>query len=89
MGEKVANTLLQIIENAPNVELITNYFKWNLITIDPDDNKFVDCAVASNAKYLVSNDKNFRVLNDIDFPKINLLTVQEFQEKILTPDQSA
>lgn len=89
MGEKVANTLLQIIENAPNVELITNYFKWNLITIDPDDNKFVDCAVASNAKYLVSNDKHFRVLKDIDFPKINLLTVQEFQEKISTPDQSA
>jgi putative PIN family toxin of toxin-antitoxin system len=82
MGAKIANTVLQLIENAPNVELITRYFKWNLITEDPDDNKFVDCAIAANAKYLVSNDKHFRVLKNIDFPKVSLLTVQELQEKL-------
>ena len=82
MGAKIANTVLQLIENAPNVELITRFFKWNLITEDPDDNKFVDCAIAANAKYLVSNDKHFRVLKNIDFPKVSLLTVQEFQEKL-------
>lgn len=49
---------------------------------DPDDNKFVDCAIACNAKYLVSNDKHFRILKDIPFPKVELLTAQEFQKEL-------
>ena len=87
MGPKIANTVLQIIENAPNVELITRFFKWNLIAEDPDDNKFVDCAIAANAKYLVSNDKHFRALKNIDFPKVILLTVEEFKGKLSKTSQ--
>lgn len=83
MGEKIANMLLQIIENAPNVELVTNYFKWRLISVDPDDNKFVDCAIASNAEFIVSNDKHFQVLQNIGFPKVSLLRVEEFRKILL------
>jgi len=68
---------LQLIENAPNVELITNYFKWNLIIDNPDDNKFVDCAIT---KFLVSNDKHFNILKEIDFPKVELIKAEEFKE---------
>ncbi len=85
MGREIANVILQIIENAPNVELITKYFKWNLITQDTDDNKFVDCAIASNAKYLVSNDRHFQVLKTIPFPKVEILTASEFKQAIF-PD---
>ena len=63
-----------------NVEFITVDFFWNLITHDPDDNKFVDCAVASNADYIVTNDKHFDVLHTITFPKVNTLTLQQFIE---------
>ena len=79
MGQDISKTLMQIIENAPNVELITRYFKWHLIANDPDDNKFVDCAIASSANYLVSNDKHFNILNRIKFPKVTVLTIQEFE----------
>lgn len=72
MGKELASTILQIIENAPNVAFVTRYFKWNLIQADPDDNKFVDCAVASGAKFLVSQDGHFNVLKDISFPKGHL-----------------
>jgi len=68
---------LQLIENAPNVELITNYFKWNLIIDNPDDNKFVDCAIT---KFSVSNDKHFNILKEIDFPKVELIKAEEFKE---------
>ncbi|MEZ4771920.1 MAG: putative toxin-antitoxin system toxin component, PIN family [Bacteroidia bacterium] len=44
----------------PNVYLVNPYFNWNLITQDPDDNKFVDCAVAANADFIVSHDKHFK-----------------------------
>lgn len=44
-----ADEILQLIANAPNVIWINSYFKWNLINNDPDDNKFVDCAIATGA----------------------------------------
>lgn len=40
--------------------------------------KFVDCAFAANATYIVSNDKHYDVLKEIDFPKILVLKLQEF-----------
>ena len=82
LGKVLASNLLQLIENAPNVRLITKYFKWNLINADPDDNKFVDCAISANAKFLVSDDKHFRILKKISFPKVELLTADEFREKL-------
>ena len=48
--------------------------------IDPDDNKFINCAFAANVHYLVTNDKHFNILKTTSFPKINLLKIQEFME---------
>ena len=79
MGRKVAQVVLQLIENAPNVRWITKYYKWNLIEQDADDNKFVDCAIACSAKFLVSDDKHFRVLKKIPFPSVEVLKADEFQ----------
>ena len=50
----------------------------NLITVDPDDNKFVDCAISANAHYIVTNDHHYDVLKDIDFPKVNIVNIQQF-----------
>ncbi len=52
----------------------------NLIPEDPDDNKFVDCAFAANAHYLVSNDKHYDVLKQREFPQINVLTIQQLAQ---------
>jgi len=68
----------------PNVTLVTPFYRWLLIRDDPDDNKFVDGAVAANADYIVTNDKHFRVLRDIDFPPVRAITLQEF-EVLLNP----
>jgi predicted nucleic acid-binding protein len=48
-----------------------------------DDNKFVDCAIAGNADYLVSNDKHFNCLKNIEFPKLNLLNIDEFMDLLV------
>ena len=79
MGKKLADTILQIIENAINVKLITNYFNWNIIKLDYDDNKFVDCAIACNAHYLATNDKHFNILKTIEFPKVNIININELK----------
>jgi len=62
--------------------LITPFFKFNLIENDKDDNKFVDCYLISNADVLVSNDRHFNCLKDINFPKIKLINIDEFKRVI-------
>jgi len=44
------------------------------------DNKFIDCAFASNCDLLVTNDKHFNVVKKLDFPQINIVKLQEFKE---------
>jgi uncharacterized protein len=74
-----ASFILQTIMEFSNLELVTNYYAWQLIVVDPDDNKFVDCAIACNARCIVSDDKHFKVLKDIPFPKVEVLKPKAFK----------
>ena len=74
----IASNVVQTLLNAPSVELIDAFFRFDLIKNDPDDNKFVDCAIAGNATFVVSNDSHFDVLKEIDFPKLTLKNLREF-----------
>lgn len=74
----IAENVINAIADSRSVEFIDPQFRLNLIEIDKDDNKFVDCAFASNATFIVSNDKHFDVLSAISFPKINVLKMKEF-----------
>ena len=77
---------LKDIINSPFTELTTVYYNWNLINVDPDDNKFVDCAIASQADYIVTNDIHFDILSQIPFPKVEVITIQQFENILF--DQS-
>jgi len=79
MGIKASSLALETLLELPNVEKVEVYYRWNLIK-DSDDNKFTDCALAAGAQYLVSNDKDFNILKMIPFPKISLLTIDEFEK---------
>jgi len=83
-GLSYTEAQLDLLLLLPNVKLVTPFYRWLLIREDTDDNKFVDCAVAANADYIVTNDKHFRVLQDIDFPPVRAITLQEF-EMLLNP----
>ena len=76
----IASNVVQTLLNAPTVEFIEPFYRFNLITQDPDDNKFVDCAIAGNATYIVSNDSHFDVLKQTDFPKLIVKKIQEFSK---------
>jgi putative PIN family toxin of toxin-antitoxin system len=62
---------------------ITPYYKWNLITADPDDNKFADCALNAGADYIVTNDKHFNVLKALDFPPIKVINIETFKSILM------
>ena len=77
-NEETAKYIIDAIVSNPYTIFITVYFDFNLIQEDPDDNKFVDCAIASNAKYIVSNDAHFSHLKEILFPKVDVIKLQDF-----------
>jgi len=78
------NTLNFIINSIYTQQVIPHY-KWNLISADTDDNKFVDCALNAGADYIVTNDKHFNILNKIDFPHIKVIDIDMFMDKIIIP----
>lgn len=79
----IASNVVQTLLNAPTIEFIEPFYRFNLITQDPDDNKFVDCAIAGNATYIVSNDSHFDVLKQTDFPKLVVKRIQEFSALLM------
>jgi len=82
MGEEMARSIMELLDNLPNVEHITRYYRWELIEQDYDDNKFADCAIACNAHYLATNDRHFNILKNIPFPRVNVINVDEFKQII-------
>ena len=81
--ETTADYVIKTILNSPFVEFVTPYFHFGLITADADDNKFVDCAISANARYIVTNDHHYKVLKTIDFPKVEIISLQDFCSGLL------
>ena len=78
VSAEVAENVITAILRLPGTIFIQNYYKWYAITVDPDDNKFVDCAFAAQAKFLVSNDKHFNEVKRSKIPDIEIVCLQEY-----------
>jgi len=70
--------VMEMLLKSPNVIQNIPYYRWDLVSSDSDDNKFVDCALNAGVDYLVTNDKHFNILKMIDFPKVNIIRIEEF-----------
>ena len=75
---EIAKLVTEAILSAPQTKRVEPTFFYHLITADPDDNKFVDCAICGNAELLVTNDSHFDVLKNIEFPKVEIIKLQEY-----------
>ena len=62
--------------------MLSPYFQFRLIEADLDDNKFVDCAIVANARYIVTNDAHFRVLTNIPFPTVEIISLENFRNQL-------
>ena len=79
---KFAELALNVITNNPYTFFVTPYYHFRLIVADPDDDKFVDCAVAGNAKYIVTEDSHYDVLAGLDFPKVDIIKLDDIIQKL-------
>ena len=78
LGHDTSEAVLSVFDNLENIIHITRYFHWQAIRNDPDDDKLVDCAIAANAICIVKEDKHFKVLLSLDFPKIATMSIAQF-----------
>lgn len=75
---KASEIVQKIFLEFPNVIHIHPEFKWNAISKDMDDNKFFDAAIAAGADYLETNDAHFNEAKKLAFPKIHIVSADEF-----------
>ena len=64
---------------AEKAERISSTISINAIPDDPSDNKFIECAVAGKADFIISGDKH--LLNLKSFQNIPILTPKQFLEQ--------
>lgn len=75
---------IQIFFNySPQIIRIDPHFHFRLIQTDLDDNKFVDCALCGNCHFLVTSDRHFDILNEIEFPKLSIISPPLFIQQYL------
>ena len=77
-GSEVAENMVQFFSVHPFVEKVEPFYRFKVIEQDPDDDKFIDCAVAASADYIISNDRHFSNSRLQEFPKVKVLTADAF-----------
>jgi len=66
------------------VRHFTPQFHFRIITADPDDDIFADCAIAADAEYIIAEDGHFKALRNAGY-KPQPITPEEFIRQFLSP----
>jgi putative PIN family toxin of toxin-antitoxin system len=78
INPEVANNVVEAIARLHTTVYQEIYVHFDLIHDDEDDNKFADCAIASGAEFIVTNDKHYNILKRTPWPNINVLNIKDF-----------
>lgn len=89
MSPLVARIVIEMILRANNVVRVDARYQFGLIEADVDDNKFVDCAIAANADFIVSEDNHFNVLAQIPFPHVDVIRMDKFLLEVTSSSNDA
>lgn len=76
---EIADNIANFLVTIPSVKFVKPFINWNLISIDEDDNKFVDCAINGGAECIITQDAHFNILKRIPFPSVKVFTPEEFE----------
>ena len=81
-NEETAKYIINAIVSSPYTQFVNVYFAFNLIEKDPDDNKFVDCAITAGARFIVTEDHHCDVIKWKEFPGIDIVGLDDFLQHI-------
>lgn len=77
-GKKFTDLVLNGIITRPTTIFIDPYYHYHMIEADPDDDKFVDCAISAGAKFIITEDHHYNVLKKIEFPKVDVINLDDY-----------
>ena len=83
----VADYITDAILRHPNTKRYDPRFRFELIRKDPDDNKFVDCAIIAGADFIVSEDAHFKILATIPYPRVRVICLTDFMRELFPTSQ--
>ena len=66
-----------------NILFLDPQFRFRVIAGDPDDDKFVDCAIAAQADFIVTEDRDFQALLGSGY-KPKPISPSDFVQLLLT-----
>ena len=75
-NEKEINKLTHLFAEGFNSIFTTKTSSLNIVEDDPDDNKFIECAVALNSKIIISGDKHLKDIKK--YIDIKIMSPREF-----------
>jgi uncharacterized protein len=72
--------LLRLFAKGYHIVFTHDPLKLNIVAEDPDDDKFIECAVALDATYIISGDKALLAVKN--YMGIRILSPREFLEEV-------
>jgi len=75
-GEQEISELLGLFAHGVHALFTAKTRKLHIVEEDPDDNKFIECAVALKATCIISGDKSLLAIGD--YMGIKIMTPKEF-----------
>ncbi len=84
-NEKELGELLGLFARGFHVQFTAKTPDLRIVEEDPDDDKFIECAVALNAKVVISGDKALRAIEK--YMGIQIFTPREFLEIFIKPQR--
>lgn len=76
-GNLCRNVLMRLVDKMTVFEPVSSLS----ICRDPDDDKFIECAIDAGAKYIVSGDKD--LLDIAEYQGVEIITAHNFCQKYL------
>ncbi len=80
VNEQELNELLGLFKKGFNSIYSANPDQIKIVKNDPDDNKFIECAVAANSKFIISGDND--LLNIKSYFDIQIVNPSAFLKKL-------
>ena len=79
-------SVLEMLKRFEAVVEVTPHFRFSAVTGDPDDNKFADCAIAGDAKFIVTYDADFRSVPELGY-RPQPITPEQLAARLSGPEQ--
>ena len=80
-NERELSELLSLFAHGFHITFSAKTPKLHLVEEDPDDDKFIECAVALKADFIISGDKSLVAIQD--YMGIRIVTPKEFVDSFI------